>query len=51
MYIESGRLFTNAKPVSVPGKIIQFPLTRFVLALLFLIPFSLCTAYLEKKNC
>ena len=41
MFIESERLFTNAKPVSVTGKIIQFPLIRFILALLFLVPISL----------
>jgi len=41
MGIQSEQLFTNVKPSSVGGKIIQFPLTRFIIALLFLVPFSL----------
>ena len=41
MDIRSEQLFTNVKPDSVSGRIIQFPLVRFVIALLFLVPFAL----------
>jgi membrane protease YdiL (CAAX protease family) len=49
MYIESKQLFTNAKPESVTGRIIQFPLIRFILALLFLVPIALLS-YVSATN-
>ena len=41
MDIQSEQLFTNVKPSGVGGRIIQFPLVRFVIAVLFLVPFAL----------
>ena len=40
-YPEPEQLFTDVKPTTMLGKIIQFPLTRFVLVLAFLSPVNL----------
>ena len=50
MDIQSEQLFTNVKPSSVGGKIIQFPLTRFIIAVLFLVPISLLFGFAHIGN-
>ena len=40
MHPKCEKLFTKAKPQTRGGKIVQFPLTRIILAVLFLVPVS-----------
>ncbi|MCK4373631.1 MAG: CPBP family intramembrane metalloprotease, partial [candidate division Zixibacteria bacterium] len=47
MNIATEQLFTNVKPQTILGRIIQFPLTRFVLVLAFLAPVSLAVMALD----
>ncbi|MDH3891090.1 MAG: CPBP family intramembrane metalloprotease [candidate division Zixibacteria bacterium] len=48
-YPEPAQLFTTVQPTTVPGKIIQFPLCRFVLVLAFLSPVNLAGMALDQS--
>ena len=47
--IQSQQLFTNIHPKNLPGKIIQFPLTRIIIMILFFIPISILHNLLYDK--
>lgn len=47
MTITTEQLFTKVKPQTILGRIIQFPLTRFVLVLAFLAPVNLAMMALD----
>jgi len=49
MYNTSTLLFTNVTPTSVVGKIIQFPLLRIIIVILFLIPVSILSYFIGPE--
>ncbi len=49
MNIKSEQLFTKARPKSIPGKIIQFPLTRIIIVPLFFVPLFILNKIVAKN--
>ena len=49
MFIKSQDLFTRGKRETIPQKILQFPLTRILLASLFIFPVAIFMGFFTEN--